>query len=331
MEVALNYIENYRNIKKEKRENISAKPFLKWAGGKTQLIQEIEKNLPIEIRMGKIKKYVEPFVGSGALFFYLVSKYNFDEIYINDANKELINTYKVIRNDAETLVKELEKLQRQYVFLDEEKRSELFYEIRDLYNHKKTNEILNATYFIFLNRTCFNGLYRVNSKGKFNVPFGKYTNPKICDSENLLNVSKLLKNVKILNVDFEDTEKYIDSDTFVYFDPPYRPLNITSSFNSYSKDEFNDETQKRLSEFYRRLNRSGAKLMLSNSDPKNTNENDNFFDSLYSGFRIERVDAKRMINSNATKRGSIKELLIINDKICIKEVEHVTVVDGEMS
>ena len=163
-----------------------------------------------------------------------------------------------------------------------------------------------------MNRTCFNGLYRVNSKGKFNVPFGKYVNPKICDEENLIKASEILKNVKILNNDFEKTDEYIDENTFVYFDPPYRPLSNTSSFNSYSKEIFNDEVQERLADFYKRLHKKKAKLMLSNSDPKNTCQDDDFFDDLYSDFNILRVNAKRMINSNASKRGNVTELLILN-------------------
>ena len=312
MEVAVNYIENYEYGKIEKLSKNSAKPFLKWAGGKTQLIGEIENNLPVGLKREEITKYVEPFVGSGAIFFYLVSKYNIQEVYINDTNKNLINTYKVIRDDIESLINQLKELSKIYSKGNEEEKSKFFYDVRDLYNGNRTNKIKHASYFIFLNRTCFNGLYRVNSKGGFNVPFGKYVNPKICDEDNLRNVSQILKNIKILNIDFEDTEKYIDSKTFVYFDPPYRPLNITSNFNSYSKDAFNDDTQKKLAQYFKKLNEKGAKLMLSNSDPKNTNESDSFFDDLYSGFNIKRVNAKRMINSNASKRGEITELLITN-------------------
>lgn len=312
MELALNYIEDDDYKESKSLQYISAKPFLKWAGGKTQLIKDIEKNLPIEIKLGKITKYVEPFVGSGALLFYLISKYNFEEIYINDTNKELINTYITIKKDVQKLILELKELQNMYLTLNNEKRSELFYQIRELYNGDNSDIIKHSAYFIFLNRTCFNGLYRVNSKGKFNVPFGKYVNPKICDEENLLKVAGILKNIKILNNDFEKTDKYIDENTFVYFDPPYRPLSNTSSFNSYSREIFNDETQKRLADFYKRLHKKKAKLILSNSDPKNTCQDDDFFDNLYSDFNILRVNAKRMINSNASKRGNITELLIMN-------------------
>lgn len=288
------------------------KPFIKWVGGKTQLIDVIEKNLPLELKNGKIKKYVEPFVGSGAIFFYLISKYDIEEIYINDINSNLINVYNTIKNNVNELIKELEILDKNYKNYTEEERKNFFYEIRDKYNENQIDKIKNATYFIFLNKTCFNGLYRVNLQGKFNVPFGKYKNPKIYDKENLLNVSKNLKKVNILNKDFEELEGIIDNKSFVYFDPPYRPLTATANFTSYDKRNFDDNEQKRLRNFYLKLHNKGAKLMLSNSDSKNVNEDDNFFDKLYSGFRIERVYAKRMVNSKANKRGYVKELLIMN-------------------
>lgn len=311
MELAVN---NYRdNYTKEAGKNmINAKPFLKWAGGKTQLIDEIEKNLPEEIREGKIECYVEPFIGSGALFFYLVAKYKFKKLIINDINSELINVYLVIKNEVDKLIEELEKIANKYFSILQEERSLFFYEIREKYNSNEAGNIKHAAYFIFLNRTCFNGLYRVNSKGKFNVPFGRYVNPKICDVENLKNVSKILKNVEILNIDFEKTDKYIKKESFVYFDPPYRPLSSSSSFNSYAKESFNDKSQEKLAQYFRKLDKKGVKLMLSNSDPKNSDSNDNFFDELYKGFDIKRVDAKRMINSKGSGRGVIKELLIMN-------------------
>lgn len=311
MEVAVN---NYRDNYTEEvgKRMINAKPFLKWAGGKTQLIEEIEKRLPDGIREGKIECYVEPFIGSGALFFYLVAKYKFKRVIINDINSELINVYLVIKNEVENLIEELEKISKKYFSILQEEKSLFFYEIREKYNINKEGNIKHAAYFIFLNRTCFNGLYRVNSKGKFNVPFGRYVNPKICDVENLKNVSKILKNVEILNIDFEKTDKYIKKESFIYFDPPYRPLSNSSSFNSYAKESFNDKSQEKLAQYFRRLDKKGVKLMLSNSDPKNSDPNDNFFDDLYKGFDIKRVDAKRMINSKGSGRGVIKELLIMN-------------------
>lgn len=289
-----------------------AKPFLKWAGGKTQLISDIDKNLPSALKTGDIEFFVEPFVGSGAVLFYLLSKYKFRKTCIADTNPDLINAYTVIKQNVSDLIEVLTKLDMRYKTSDQKEKEDMFYEIRALFNGDKTKPVLHAAHFIFLNRTCFNGLYRVNSSGAFNVPYGKYKNPKICDEINLRNVSRLLKNVKIINKDFSETLKYIDKQTFVYFDPPYRPLNITSSFNAYSKESFNDESQKRLAHFIDKLNKIGASIMLSNSDPQNTDPSDMFFDDLYQDYNIKRVHAKRLINSNANKRGVITELLITN-------------------
>jgi len=299
----------------------NAKPFLKWAGGKTQLLGTFESLYPKQLEEGLIKKYVEPFVGSGAVLFDLISKYKFEEVYINDINPELINTYRVIKNDVNHLIEYLSNKQEKYLRLEKEERKEFYYSIRDEFNNTLTNFnfekyskdlIIRAGQFIFLNRTCFNGLFRVNRSGYFNVPMGDYKQPTICDVENLLAVSKALENVVITLGDYRNTYNYIDDSTFVYFDPPYRPLNATSSFTSYSKDSFNDENQKELSIYFRQLNLKNALLMLSNSDPKNVNESDNFFDILYNGFNIYTVYAKRMINSKADKRGNISELVITN-------------------
>ncbi|KGG79940.1 hypothetical protein Y919_09015 [Caloranaerobacter azorensis H53214] len=293
-------------------EKAAAKPFVKWAGGKGQLIPVISNKLPIELKQNKIKKYIEPFVGGGAVLFYLLENYTFDKIIINDINEDLINVYRIIKNDVEFLINELRKISDEYLSLNDDDRKEYYYEVRKKFNSNLLDELKKAAYFIFLNRTCYNGLYRVNKKGEFNVPHGKYKNPLILDEENLLNVSKVLQSIQILNGDFENIEKYVDESTFIYFDPPYRPLNATSSFTSYQKCSFNDDEQIRLAKLYHRLHEKGAKLMLSNSDPKNVNENDNFFDDLYRDFNIFRVDAKRNINSKGNGRGKIKELLITN-------------------
>ena len=227
-------------------------------------------------------------------------------------NEVLINVYKVIQNNVDALIDELRKVEKEYLSLDENGRKAYFYEKRDQYNSNKKDRILTAVNFIFLNRTCFNGLYRVNKKGEFNVPYGRYKNPTILDEENLRNVSICLKNVELHSGDFEEIENYVDDKSFIYLDPPYRPLDATSNFTSYDKGEFNDDDQKRLAAFYRLLNEKGAKLMLSNSDPKNIDEKDDFFDELYKGFNIKRVYANRMINSNGKGRGKINELLITN-------------------
>ena len=187
--------------------------------------------------------------------------------------------------------------------------------IRDRFNTTELNKITpidKSSYFIFLNKTCFNGLYRVNRKGRFNVPMGAYKNPTICDVENLQNIHKALQNVTIVCGDYSLSKQFIDKDTFVYVDPPYRPLSETSGFTSYNSDTFDDNEQIRLARFIDEINLSGAKIVLSNSDPKNANPNDTFFDELYKAYTIKRVSASRMINSKADSRGKINELLICN-------------------
>ena len=301
----------------EKEESIECKPFIKWVGGKGQLLPEINKLYPIEL--GKnINKYAEIFLGGGAVLFDILSKYKLDEVYISDKNLELINTYKSIRDNVDILIKSLKEMEEQYIPLNNEDRKIYYYEKREEYNSLKINGEMNniekAILFIFLNKTCFNGLYRVNKKGKFNVPMGAYKKPKICDEENLKNVSLTLRNVKIVYADYRESEKFIDDKTFVYIDPPYRPLNITSSFTSYTENDFNDKEQIELAEYINVLNKKGAKIVISNSDPKNNDIDDNFFDKLYKNYNINRVKATRMLNSNASLRGAINELLITNYK-----------------
>lgn len=301
---------------------VIARPFLKWAGGKGQLLNKLISLLPTEIHSGKIKKYAEPFIGGGALFFYVAQNYpNIKDFFISDINPELILAYKTIQKDVESLIASLEMLEANYHLLSNAKQKEFFYNQRDSFNKsintvdlKKFQKewIERTTTLIFLNRTCFNGLFRVNSKGEFNVPFGKYKNPRICDADNLRSISILLQNTQIELGDFSASKKFIDSSTFVYFDPPYRPLSKTSVFTSYSKFSFGDEEQKKLAEYFYSLSKRKARLMLSNSDPKNENLEDKFFEDLYQEFNIERVDATRMINSKSNGRGKIKELVIMN-------------------
>jgi DNA adenine methylase len=298
------------------------KPFVKWAGGKTQLLDELVSRLPSKIKMSKtIDRYVEPFVGGGAFFFYLKSNCEVKEAYLFDINVELIVGYKAIQNNVHDLIYELEKIQDEYIKLPETERKKYYYRARDEYNEQQANFdyenyninwIKRAAYLIFLNKTCFNGLFRQNKKGKFNVPFGRYKNPTICDEENLLKVHEALKCTHIFAADFEESKQFITKDTLVYFDPPYRPLNKTSNFTSYDKDGFTDEDQIRLSDFYKEMDKKGAFLLLSNSDPKNVDINDDFFDHLYANYKIERVNAKRSINCDGAKRGNITELLIRN-------------------
>lgn len=293
-----------------------AKPFLKWAGGKTQLLNAIEKALPKDIYNNKFT-YIEPFVGSGAVLFWMLNNFpNLQKAVINDINEDLINTYKTIASRPKELISILQILQNEYHGLEGniEAKKEYYYSKRALYNTRKEEQSVQAALFIFLNRTCFNGLYRVNRKNEFNVPIGSYKRPTICDEENILAVSQALQKVEILCGDYEETLQYADSNTLFYFDPPYKPLSETSSFNAYAKDEFDDEEQIRLRDFCRKLDALNHTWILSNSDVKGKDENDNFFDDLYADFKIERVDAKRNINANPEKRGKLTELLITNQE-----------------
>lgn len=295
------------------------KPFLKWAGGKRQILDEIMFNLPKEI--SSINTYIEPFIGGGAVLFYLLDNYEFDEVHISDLNPELILCYKLLKSDAVSVASELDKIIENYP--DQEKideRKKTYYEIREQWNKSvgkidnltKIEKIKRVSQMIFLNRTCFNGLFRVNSKGEFNVPIGSYENPSFPSSSELLEVQKSLKNVTIHLSSFEKCLSWVKGTTFVYFDPPYRPISRTSQFISYSKNDFNDEDQKKLSNIFRKLDSKNVKILLSNSDPRNTDIDDLFFDELYQDFNILRINAKRSINSNPEKRGKITELLIKN-------------------
>lgn len=289
-----------------------AKPFIKWVGGKTQLLPEIRQKYP-----ENITRYCEPFVGGGAVLFDVLQEFHPQEVLINDINPELINLYLQIKNNCEPLITLLTNLQTEYLNTLIEDRKDLYLSKRTTYNHfiveKNTNNNLEkAALFIFLNKTCFNGLYRVNGKGLFNVPFNNATNPLICDSENIRECSNLLQNVEMHVGDYSFCRDFIDENTFVYLDPPYRPLTESSSFTSYNENGFDDRKQIELGNFITEMANRGAKIVASNSDPKNINQEDNFFDDLYADFRVERIQASRMINSNAKKRGAINELLISN-------------------
>ena len=294
--------------------NKIAKPFLKWAGGKTQLINEIGKSLPNEITKSKFT-YIEPFVGSGAVLFWILNNFpNLEKAVINDINKDLTNTYNIIVSQTKELISILQILQNEFHSLENkpEEKKEYYYKKRELFNTRKEEKISQAALFIFLNRTCFNGLYRVNKNNKYNVPMGSYKKPTICDKQNIIAVSNALQKVEILCGDYEATLDKATTNSFFYFDPPYKPLSETSSFNSYAKGEFNDDEQIRLRDFCSKLEKQGHKWMLSNSDVKGKNPNNNFFDELYSEFSIVRVKAKRSINANPEKRGELNELLITN-------------------
>lgn len=277
------------------------KPFLKWAGGKGQLLPEIEKYYPFN--NGEITKYAEPFVGGGAVLFDILSKYDLDAVYISDINSDLINAYRVVRDSIDELICLLEQMQSEFADMNTDDRKTYYLSKRNRFNDLKQVEdehfkVERAALMIFLNRTCFNGLYRVNRKGLFNVPIGSYKNPLICDETNLRAVSHKLQNVTIVCGDYRESADFIDEKTFVYFDPPYRPLTDTANFTAYTEELFNDEEQRQLAKFVDEIDKNGARILVSNSDPKNNNTNDNFFEEIYCNHTITRVEATRMINSN---------------------------------
>ena len=291
-----------------------AKPFIKCVGGKSQLIDQLDMQLPADFGNWANVTYIEPFVGGGAMLFYMLQRYpNIEHAVINDINPDLVTCYRTVRDNPKQLIESLADIEMAYLALEtEERRKDFFMAVRERYNEKNLDPIENTTKFFFLNRTCFNGLYRVNKKGLFNVPFGKYSNPTICDPETILKDSELLQRVEILNGDFEATFEHAQGNSLFYFDPPYRPLSDTSSFNDYAKESFNDDAQIRLKVYCDRINEAGFHFMLSNSDCKGKNENDNFFDVLYGAYPIERVWASRSINSNPNKRGKLTEILVHN-------------------
>ena len=290
-----------------------AKPFIKWVGGKSQLIEQLEALLPADFTERENVTYIEPFVGGGAMLFYMLQAYpNIKSAVINDINPDLTLCYQIVRDNPTELINSLKDIQSQYHALKtEEERKTFFLKQRDRFNTKSLNPIENSTLFFFLNRTCFNGLYRVNKSGKFNVPFGKYITPTICDAATIYADSKLLQKVEIMTGDFEQTFDKIKGNTFFYFDPPYKPITETSSFTSYAKDGFNDAEQIRLRDFCARIADLKALFVASNSDPKEE-DTENFFDMIYRQFTIKRVSAARMINSNPNGRGAISEIMISN-------------------
>ncbi len=291
-----------------------AKPFIKWVGGKGQLIEQLEALLPADFSEKENITYIEPFVGGGAMLFYMLQKFsNIKSAVINDINPDLTLCYQVVRDNPTELINSLKDIQSQYYSIKtEDKRKDFFLQQRELFNTKSLNKIDNTTLFFFLNRTCFNGLYRVNKSGKFNVPFGRYSTPTICDESTIYADSKILQNVEIMTGDFEQTFDKIKGNTFFYFDPPYRPLSNTSSFNDYTKEDFNDNAQIRLKLFCDKLNKVGIDFMLSNSDCLGKDGKDRFFDDLFIDYKIERVLATRNINAIASKRGKLTEIVVNN-------------------
>lgn len=295
----------------------NAKPFLKWAGGKGQLLSQLEDLLPVGIKDRELT-YIEPFVGGGAMLFNMLNKYpNIAKVVINDINPYLVTAYRVIKDNPEDLIDRLAALEHEYFALEnEEAKKAFFLGVREIFNEETLDDIDRTKYLLFLNRTCFNGLYRVNVKGKFNVPFGRNLHPTICNEATIKADSAALNRIDltILNGDFERTFDHIgEGYNFFYFDPPYRPLNATSSFTSYSKEDFNDEEQIRLRDFCALLNEhQNIDWMLSNADCSAKNPEDRFFEDIYGNFNINRVYAARAINANPNKRGKLTELLISN-------------------
>ncbi len=288
---------------------MTAKPFIKWVGGKGQLIEQLEALLPADFDSWENVTYIEPFVGGGAMLFHMLQTHsNIKSAIICDINPDLTLCYQVVKDNPSELVSSLQQIQKEYYALDnQDSKKEFFLQMRSEYNTKSLDPIRNTTLFFFLNRTCFNGLYRVNKSGLFNVPFGKYETPTICDPATIYADSELLQNVEILTGDYQQTLSKAKDNTLFYFDPPYRPLSNTSSFNDYAKEAFNDVAQKRLKEFCDKVEMEGYKFMLSNSDCT-----DMFFDDLYLQYVIERVWASRSVNANPNKRGKLTEILVHN-------------------
>jgi len=276
------------------------KPFIKWVGGKGKLIPELKSFFP-----QKFDRYFEPFIGGGAVFYEVIQNNNLEFSWINDVNKKLVITYQQIKNKPNKLISILEKIEKDYKKKTEDERKNFFYSIRDEYNKGGLDDLDITTYLIFLNKTCFNGMYRENSKGEYNVPFGDQKNPTICDKENLLAVSECLKNTKITNLSFEESVKDCKKGDFIYFDPPYYPINGTSKFTSYSKDNFGQNEQIKLRDTFKQLSDKGCFVMLSNS-------NTEFIKDSYKDFKINEIYAARSINSKGDGRGKIKEVVITN-------------------
>ncbi len=298
---------------------LQTKPFVRWAGGKSQLLPQFANALPLQLFTCESPTYIEPFVGGGALLFYLLRRgIPFRHVVINDINKDLIQCYRLIRERPEALLVELKRLDRQhYELSSEEGRRNLYYAYREQYNHYGAlRKEERAALFLYLNHTCFNGLYRVNREGKFNVPYASRKKPNIFNEKVIMADSEILNQVEltILNSNYECVEEYVRENTFVYLDPPYKPLNGTSYFKEYSNCPFEDKQQENLKVFCDRLTQRGAWLMLSNSDARNE-DGSSYFEQLYNGYYYQRVQAPRLINAKPQGRSKLSEMLITNYKI----------------
>jgi len=298
-------------------EPLVVSPLIKWAGGKKRLASIIEAESLKKIDFDNIDTYVEPFAGGASVFLYLATKYNFKRQVIMDINPALINLYRQTRDNVTDLMYGLDIVENEYNNLsieDLDEKKAYFYDIREQFNEELVSEhsdlLKQAILFILLNKTDFNGLYRVNSKGLFNVPFGQRKTVHLYDRDNMQKFSKLLQNTDILLGDYQQSRKYAGERTFFYFDPPYRPLSDSASFTSYAKSSFNDEAQVNLANYVKDISKMGSHFTLSNSDPHQSDENDDFFDNLYSDFTITRIQASRLISAKTRGRGNVSELLI---------------------
>jgi DNA adenine methylase len=296
------------------------RPFLKWVGGKSQLLGQLVPLLPDKLRAGWQGRYFEPFLGGGAMLFDFLDRYSPGEALASDLNRDLIHCYRAIRDELDQVLSELGPLAAAYLEADRATRDELYYAVREQFNCEREERTdwesggscRRAAQLLFLNKTCFNGLYRVNRQGAFNTPSGawKANRPLICDEANLRAVSSVLQKVRLECAAYDWIEAEVGTGDFVYFDPPYRPLSPTSSFKNYTAGGFDDDAQRKLAECFTRLAQRGALVMLSNSDPRSVDPTDSFFDELYSGFRIHRVQASRMVNAKASGRGRISEIVV---------------------
>jgi DNA adenine methylase len=310
----------------------AARPILKWAGGKGQLLERLSAYFPKALADGTVQNYFEPFLGGGAMFFHVMQNYPLKSAFLMDANEELVLLYTVVQRDVEPLVAGLGQMERDYLKLSEAKRKDRFLRVRGALNEARAGMdfrkysaawVERASQILFLNKTCYNGLFRVNRNGGFNVPFGKYVRPTIADAVNLRAASALLAKARIRLGDFGDLARLdaaskgaglVKPGSFIYYDPPYRPLSRTASFTAYSRFAFGDGEQQRLAKMFRELDRRGVYQMLSNSDPKNSDPEDEFFEKQYSAYRdtFYRVPASRSINSDPSRRGRINEIVITN-------------------
>ena len=288
---------------------ITALPFVKWVGGKRQLLHRIRNYYPFQYNL---HKYAEPFVGGGAVLFDILNTFPLKEVYISDLNADLILTYKTIKDSPNDLIELLSHYQQEFLSYPLKKRGYFYADQRAKYNALTSLTTEKAALFIFLNKSCFNGLYRVNKKGEFNVALGTCNSPIICDKENILAVSSKLQSIEMTAADYQACRSFVDENTFVYLDPPYRALSTITNTVHYTITPFNDKEQIKLADFFMDLDFTRAKLLMSNSNPKNSNRYDDFFERLYDNFIIHYVDAKRSINSNPNGRGSVSELLISN-------------------